>query len=54
MRLINRCILLLGALVLSACSQPAADFLAPAQRPLPNTEAPWPKNHVLGLSLIHI
>ncbi|URN88744.1 MAG: poly-beta-1,6-N-acetyl-D-glucosamine N-deacetylase PgaB [Pseudomonas protegens] len=50
MRLINRCILLLGALVLSACSQPAADFLAPAQRPLPNTEAPWPKNHVLGIA----
>lgn len=50
MRLINRCILLLGALVLSACSQPAADFLAPAKRPLPNTEAPWPKNHVLGIA----
>lgn len=50
MRLINRCILLLGALVLNACSQPAADFLAPAQRPLPNTEAPWPKNHVLGIA----
>jgi len=50
MRLINRCILLLGALVLSACSQPAAEFVAPAQRPLPHSEAPWPKNHVLGIA----
>lgn len=50
MRLINRCILLLGVLVLSACSQPAAEFVAPAQRPLPHSEAPWPKNHVLGIA----
>lgn len=50
MSLIERCILLLGALLLSACSQPAADFVAPAQRPLPNNEAPWPKNHVLGIA----
>lgn len=50
MRLINRCILLLGVLVLSACSQPAAEFVAPGQRPLPHSEAPWPKNHVLGIA----
>ncbi|NBF06619.1 poly-beta-1,6-N-acetyl-D-glucosamine N-deacetylase PgaB [Pseudomonas sp. Fl5BN2] len=50
MSLINRCVLLLGALILSACSQPAANFVVPAQRPLPHTEAPWPKNHVLGIA----
>lgn len=50
MSLIERCILLLGALLLGACSQPAADFVTPAQRPVPNNEAPWPKNHVLGIA----
>jgi biofilm PGA synthesis lipoprotein PgaB len=47
---ITRCLLLLGALVLSACAQPAADFVPPAQRPLPDSEAPWPKNQVLGIA----
>ncbi|WP_397438805.1 poly-beta-1,6-N-acetyl-D-glucosamine N-deacetylase PgaB [Pseudomonas chlororaphis] len=46
----TRCILLLGALILSACAQPAADFLLPAQRPVPASETPWPKNHVLGIA----
>lgn len=50
MRLINRCIFLLGVLILSACSRPAAEFVVPAQRPLPHSEAPWPKNHVLGIA----
>ena len=50
MPLISRCILLLGALILSACAQQAADFVPPAQRPLPDNEAPWPKNHVLGIA----
>lgn len=50
MPLITRCILLLGVLILSACAQKAPEFVPPAQRPLPDNEAPWPKNHVLGIA----
>ncbi|MGC5703867.1 poly-beta-1,6-N-acetyl-D-glucosamine N-deacetylase PgaB [Pseudomonas sp. NFXW11] len=50
MHLIKRCLLLLSLLLLGACSQPAADFVTPAQRALPDNEAPWPKNHVLGIA----
>lgn len=50
MPLITRCILLLGVLILSACAQKAPEFVPPAQRPLPANEAPWPKNHVLGIA----
>ncbi|BBP74058.1 poly-beta-1,6-N-acetyl-D-glucosamine N-deacetylase PgaB [Pseudomonas gingeri NCPPB 3146 = LMG 5327] len=50
MPLIMRCLLLLGALLLGACAQTPATFTAPAQRPLPANEAPWPKNHVLGIA----
>jgi len=46
----TRCILLLAALVLSACAQQAPDFVAPRERPVPDNEAPWPKNHVLGIA----
>ncbi|NWA06923.1 poly-beta-1,6-N-acetyl-D-glucosamine N-deacetylase PgaB [Pseudomonas gingeri] len=50
MPLIMRCLLLLGALLLGACAQTPATFTAPAQRPLPANEAPWPKNQVLGIA----
>lgn len=50
MPLISRCILVLGLLLISACAQQAPAFTPPAQRPMPATEAPWPKNHVLGIA----
>ncbi|MHC8316817.1 poly-beta-1,6-N-acetyl-D-glucosamine N-deacetylase PgaB [Pseudomonas sp. LB3P31] len=50
MPLITRFILLLGALFISACAQQAPAFTSPAQRPVEANEAPWPKNHVLGIA----
>lgn len=50
MLVITRCILLLGALLVGACAQKPAEFVAPAQRPVPANEAPWPKNHFLSLT----
>lgn len=50
MPLMTRCILLLGVLLISACARQAPTFAPPAQRPLPANEAPWPKNHVLGIA----
>ncbi|WP_040071994.1 poly-beta-1,6-N-acetyl-D-glucosamine N-deacetylase PgaB [Pseudomonas batumici] len=45
-----RCILLLGALLVSACAQKPMLFVEPAQRPVPINQAPWPKNQVLALT----
>lgn len=50
MLVITRCILLLGALLVGACAQKPVEFVAPAQRPVPLNEAPWPKNHFLSLT----
>lgn len=36
--------------LLTACSTPAPDFVAPAQRTLSPTQQPWPANHVLILA----
>ena len=50
MPVISRFILLLGALLISACAQQAPAFAPPSQRPLAANDAPWPKNHVLGIA----
>jgi len=50
MPLISRFILLLGALLISACAQQAPAFAPPSERPLAASEKPWPKNHVLGIA----
>ncbi|UUT12946.1 poly-beta-1,6-N-acetyl-D-glucosamine N-deacetylase PgaB [Pseudomonas zeae] len=50
MPLISRFILLLGALLVSACAQQAPAFAPPSERPLAASEKPWPKNHVLGIA----
>ena len=50
MPLISRFILLLGALLISACAQQAPAFSPPSERPLAASEKPWPKNHVLGIA----
>jgi biofilm PGA synthesis lipoprotein PgaB len=46
----SRFILLLGALLVSACAQQAPAFAPPSERPLAANEKPWPKNHVLGIA----
>jgi len=50
MPVILRFILLLGVLLVSACAQQAPAFTPPSQRPVAANEAPWPKNHVLGIA----
>jgi len=50
MPVILRFILLLGVLLVSACAQQAPAFTPPSQRPVAANEAPWPKNHVLGIT----
>lgn len=50
MPFISRFILLLGALLISACAQQAPAFAPPSERPMPANEKPWPKNHVLGIA----
>lgn len=50
MPVISRFILLLGVLLISACAQQAPAFTPPSQRPLAANDAPWPKNHVLGIA----
>ncbi|KOY00976.1 poly-beta-1,6-N-acetyl-D-glucosamine N-deacetylase PgaB [Pseudomonas nunensis] len=50
MPFISRFILLLGALLVSACAQQAPAFTPPSERTLPASEKPWPKNHVLGIA----
>jgi biofilm PGA synthesis lipoprotein PgaB len=47
---ISRFILLLGALLISACAQQAPAFVPPSERPVAVNETPWPKNHVLGIA----
>ncbi|MFW9270361.1 poly-beta-1,6-N-acetyl-D-glucosamine N-deacetylase PgaB [Pseudomonas sp. NR3] len=50
MPVISRFILLLGVLLISACAQQAPAFAPPSQRPVAANDAPWPKNHVLGIA----
>lgn len=45
-----RFILLLGALLISACAQQAPAFAPPSERRVADNEKPWPKNHVLGIA----
>ena len=50
MTVLSRCLLVLGVLLASACAQQPAPFTPPAERPTPANEAPWPKNHFLGIA----
>ena len=50
MALMSRFFLLLGVLMISACAQQAPAFAPPTERPGVANEAPWPKNHVLGIA----
>ncbi|MFA7946343.1 poly-beta-1,6-N-acetyl-D-glucosamine N-deacetylase PgaB [Pseudomonas brenneri] len=50
MTLVSRCLLALGFLLSSACAQSPAPFTPPAERLKPVNEAPWPKNHFLGIA----
>ncbi|WP_339533061.1 poly-beta-1,6-N-acetyl-D-glucosamine N-deacetylase PgaB [Pseudomonas mucidolens] len=49
MTVFSRCLLALGFMLSSACAQQPAPFIPPAERPTPVNEAPWPKNHFLGI-----
>lgn len=50
MSIFSRCCLVLGLLLCGACAQQAAPFTPPAERPKAASEAPWPKNHFLGIA----
>ena len=50
MTLLSRCLLVLGVLLAAACAQQPAPFTPPAERPTLASEAPWPKNHFLGIA----
>ncbi|WP_339497750.1 poly-beta-1,6-N-acetyl-D-glucosamine N-deacetylase PgaB [Pseudomonas sp. EA_15y_Pfl1_P101] len=50
MTLLSRYLLVLGVLLASACAQQPAPFTPPAERPTQASEAPWPKNHFLGIA----
>jgi biofilm PGA synthesis lipoprotein PgaB len=50
MALMSRFFLLLGVLLISACAQQAPAFSPPSERPVVESETPWPKNHVLGIA----
>jgi biofilm PGA synthesis lipoprotein PgaB len=50
MALMSRFFLLLGVLLISACAQQAPAFAPPTERPVVESETPWPKNHVLGIA----
>ncbi|WDU62114.1 poly-beta-1,6-N-acetyl-D-glucosamine N-deacetylase PgaB [Pseudomonas poae] len=50
MTVLSRCLLILGVMLASACAQQPAPFTPPAERPTPANEAPWPKNHFLGIA----
>jgi biofilm PGA synthesis lipoprotein PgaB len=50
MTLLSRCLLVLGVLLAAACAQQPAPFTPPAERPILANEAPWPKNHFLGIA----
>ena len=50
MTVFSRCLLILGVMLASACAQQPAPFTPPAERPILANEAPWPKNHFLGIA----
>ncbi|AZE64386.1 biofilm PGA synthesis lipoprotein PgaB [Pseudomonas synxantha] len=50
MTLLSRCLLVLGVMLAAACAQQPAPFVPPAERPILASEAPWPKNHFLGIA----
>ncbi|MFC6339707.1 poly-beta-1,6-N-acetyl-D-glucosamine N-deacetylase PgaB [Pseudomonas sp. CCM 7891] len=50
MSVLSRCLLALGLVLSSACAQQPAPFTPPAERLKPANEAPWPKNHFLGIA----
>ncbi|AIG04094.1 outer membrane N-deacetylase [Pseudomonas fluorescens] len=50
MTIVSRCLLALGFLLSSACAQQAAPYTPPAERLKAASEAPWPKNHFLGIA----
>ena len=54
MTFLSRCLLVLGVLLASACAQQPAPFTPPAERPTPANEAPWPKNHFLGIAYHYV
>ncbi|CRM07867.1 MULTISPECIES: poly-beta-1,6-N-acetyl-D-glucosamine N-deacetylase PgaB [Pseudomonas] len=50
MTVLSRCLLVLGLMLAAACAQQPAPYTPPAQRPTALNEAPWPKNHFLGIA----
>ena len=50
MTVLSRCLLVLGVLLAGACAQQPTPYTPPAERPTPAREAPWPKNHFLGIA----
>ncbi|MEO8493160.1 MAG: poly-beta-1,6-N-acetyl-D-glucosamine N-deacetylase, partial [Pseudomonas sp.] len=50
MTVLSRCLLVLGVMLAGACAQQPAPYTPPAERPVPAREAPWPKNHFLGIA----
>ncbi len=50
MTIVSRCLLALSFLLSSACAQQAAPYTPPAERLKAASEAPWPKNHFLGIA----
>ncbi|MFO2466067.1 poly-beta-1,6-N-acetyl-D-glucosamine N-deacetylase PgaB [Pseudomonas sp. 15FMM2] len=50
MTIVSRCLLALGFLLASACAQQPAPYIPPAERLKSVNEAPWPKNHFLGIA----
>ncbi|KRP84289.1 poly-beta-1,6-N-acetyl-D-glucosamine N-deacetylase PgaB [Pseudomonas lactis] len=50
MNVLSRCLLVLGVMLAAACAQQPAPYTPPAERPIAPNEAPWPKNHFLGIA----
>lgn len=50
MTVLSRCLLVLGVMLAAACAQQPAPYTPPAERPIAPNEAPWPKNHFLGIA----
>ncbi len=50
MTVLSRCLWVLCVLLAAACAQQPAPYTPPAERPTPAREAPWPKNHFLGIA----
>ncbi|MGE1152442.1 poly-beta-1,6-N-acetyl-D-glucosamine N-deacetylase PgaB [Pseudomonas kitaguniensis] len=50
MTVLSRCLWVLCVLLATACAQQPAPYTPPAERPTPAREAPWPKNHFLGIA----